>query len=27
MFMLEIAAVKILYNGDFSREEDRHFMM
>lgn len=24
MFMLEIAGVKILYTGDFSREEDRH---
>ena len=23
MFMLEIAGVKILYTGDFSREEDR----
>ena len=26
MFMLEIAGVKILYTGDFSREEDRHLM-
>ncbi|CAG0915986.1 unnamed protein product [Notodromas monacha] len=24
MFMIEIAGVKILYTGDFSREEDRH---
>ena len=26
MFMLEIAGVKILYTGDFSRKEDRHLM-
>jgi len=26
MFMLEIAGVKVLYTGDFSREEDRHLM-
>ncbi|KAH1014849.1 cleavage and polyadenylation specificity factor 73 [Dendroctonus ponderosae] len=26
MFMLEIAGVKILYTGDFSRQEDRHLM-
>lgn len=26
MFMLEIAGVRILYTGDFSREEDRHLM-
>jgi len=26
MFMIEIAGVKILYTGDFSREEDRHLM-
>ena len=26
MFMLEIAGVKILYTGDFSRVEDRHLM-
>lgn len=24
MFMVEIAGVKVLYTGDFSREEDRH---
>ncbi|XP_076048104.1 cleavage and polyadenylation specificity factor 73 [Oratosquilla oratoria] len=27
MFMIEIAGVKILYTGDFSRQEDRHLMM
>ena len=26
MFMIEIAGVKILYTGDFSREQDRHLM-
>ncbi len=26
MFMIEIAGVKILYTGDFSRVEDRHLM-
>ncbi|XP_044745051.1 cleavage and polyadenylation specificity factor 73 [Coccinella septempunctata] len=26
MFMLEIAGIKILYTGDFSRQEDRHLM-
>lgn len=26
MFMIEIAGVKTLYTGDFSREEDRHLM-
>ncbi|XP_077977969.1 cleavage and polyadenylation specificity factor subunit 3-like [Glandiceps talaboti] len=26
MFMLEIAGVKLLYTGDFSRQEDRHLM-
>ena len=26
MFMLEIAGVKVLYTGDYSREEDRHLM-
>ncbi|CAH0394985.1 unnamed protein product [Bemisia tabaci] len=26
MFMVEIAGVKILYTGDFSRQEDRHLM-
>lgn len=26
MFMLEICGVKILYTGDFSRQEDRHLM-
>jgi len=26
MFMVEIAGVRILYTGDFSREEDRHLM-
>lgn len=26
MFMMEIAGVKILYTGDFSRQEDRHLM-
>ncbi|RKP09911.1 cleavage and polyadenylation specificity factor 3, isoform CRA_b [Thamnocephalis sphaerospora] len=26
MFLLEIAGVKILYTGDYSREEDRHLM-
>lgn len=24
MFMIEIAGVRVLYTGDFSREEDRH---
>jgi cleavage and polyadenylation specificity factor subunit 3 len=24
MFMVEIAGIKVLYTGDFSREEDRH---
>ena len=26
MFMIEIAGVRTLYTGDFSREEDRHLM-
>ena len=26
MFMIEIAGVKVLYTGDFSRVEDRHLM-
>jgi cleavage and polyadenylation specificity factor subunit 3 len=26
MFMVEIAGVRILYTGDFSRQEDRHLM-
>ena len=26
MFMIEIAGVKIMYTGDFSRQEDRHLM-
>lgn len=26
MFMIEIAGVKILYTGDYSRREDRHLM-
>ena len=26
MFMIEIARVKVLYTGDFSRQEDRHLM-
>lgn len=26
MFMIEIAGVKVLYTGDFSKEEDRHLM-
>ena len=26
MFMIEIAGVKVLYTGDFSRSEDRHLM-
>lgn len=26
MFLLEIAGVKVLYTGDYSREEDRHLM-
>ncbi|GFO20946.1 cleavage and polyadenylation specificity factor subunit 3 [Plakobranchus ocellatus] len=26
MFMIEIAGVKILYTGDYSRQEDRHLM-
>lgn len=26
MFMIEIAGVKTLYTGDFSRQEDRHLM-
>jgi cleavage and polyadenylation specificity factor subunit 3 len=26
MFMIEIAGVKILYTGDYSRSEDRHLM-
>ena len=26
MFMIEIAGVKVLYTGDFSRIEDRHLM-
>ena len=26
MFMVEIAGVKVLYTGDFSRQEDRHLM-
>jgi cleavage and polyadenylation specificity factor subunit 3 len=26
MFMVEIAGTKILYTGDFSRQEDRHLM-
>ena len=27
MFMLEIAGLKILYTGDYSREEDRHLVI
>jgi len=27
MFMIQIAGVKVLYTGDFSRQEDRHLMM
>ncbi|KAL7640374.1 UNVERIFIED_CONTAM: hypothetical protein RMT77_008647 [Armadillidium vulgare] len=27
MFMIQIAGIKILYTGDFSRQEDRHLMM
>lgn len=27
MFMMEIAGVKVLYTGDFSRQEDRHLMV
>lgn len=26
MFLIEIAGVKVLYTGDYSREEDRHLM-
>lgn len=26
MFMIEIAGIRVLYTGDFSREEDRHLM-
>lgn len=26
MFMIDIAGVRILYTGDFSRQEDRHLM-
>lgn len=26
MFLVEIAGVKLLYTGDFSRQEDRHLM-
>lgn len=26
MFMIEIAGIKVLYTGDFSRQEDRHLM-
>lgn len=26
MFLIEIAGIKILYTGDYSREEDRHLM-
>jgi cleavage and polyadenylation specificity factor subunit 3 len=26
MFLIEIAGVRILYTGDYSREEDRHLM-
>ena len=26
MFLLEIAGIRILYTGDYSREEDRHLM-
>lgn len=26
MFLLEIAGVRVLYTGDYSREEDRHLM-
>lgn len=26
MFMIEIAGVRVLYTGDFSRQEDRHLM-
>ena len=26
MFMIEIAGVRVLYTGDYSREEDRHLM-
>lgn len=27
MFLIEIAGLKILYTGDYSREEDRHLVM
>ncbi len=27
MFMIEIAGVRILYTGDFSRQEDRHLYL
>jgi len=27
MFMIEIAGLKILYTGDYSREEDRHLVI
>ena len=26
MFMIEIAGVKVLYTGDFSRQSDRHLL-
>jgi len=26
MFLIEIAGIKLLYTGDYSREEDRHLM-
>ncbi len=26
MFLIEIAGVRLLYTGDYSREEDRHLM-
>ena len=26
MFMIEINGVRVLYTGDFSRQEDRHLM-
>ena len=26
MFQIEVAGVRVLYTGDFSREEDRHLM-
>jgi len=27
MFLIEIAGIKLLYTGDYSREEDRHLMV